>query len=134
MALRSTYKYEVVWPAREPLRAVCLCPKTIAPHATPGQGNGQECGIYALRDEESTRRWDIFARAPRPPTVGAAVGRVKLWGRVLRYEQGFKAEYAYPAELYLVELDDGLEADEIAEGLAERYGLPVTSRAQSVWR
>jgi hypothetical protein len=45
------------------------------------------------------------------------VGQVEIWGRVIECENGWRSEFAYPKELWL--LDEGLE------GLSWKYGVPV---------
>jgi hypothetical protein len=57
--------------------------------------------------------------------VGKALGRVKLWGRVILYEQGFKAEYGYPSDLTLLEVAQGNDAQAIASEIESSYGIPV---------
>lgn len=47
----------------------------------------------------------------------AVVGSVELWGRVIECENGYRSEYAYPKELWL--LKPGLEY------LSWTYGVPV---------
>jgi hypothetical protein len=66
-----------VWPVGQPLVARC----DRARHEAPSQEC--TCGIYAFRSECS---------APR----GMAVGKVKLWGRVVAHERGYRAEFARP--------------------------------------
>ena len=50
-----------------------------------------------------------------------ALGRVSLWGRILEREHGFRAQFAYPYDLFLIGADD-----EIASGLRRRYAVDVT--------
>jgi len=50
----------------------------------------------------------------------SVVGTVEIWGRVIECENGFRAEYAYPKELWL--LRNGLEH------LGWKYGVPVKIR------
>ena len=47
----------------------------------------------------------------------AVVGSVEIWGRVIECENGYRSEYAYPKELWL--LEEGLES------LSWIYGVPV---------
>ncbi len=44
-------------------------------------------------------------------------GQVSLWGRIIETTKGFRAQYAYPKELWL--LDNSLEE------LGFIYGVPV---------
>lgn len=63
---------------------------------------GCSCGIYAAASLSELRT-----------IVGAAsvdvVGEVYLWGKVIKGERGYRAEYAYPKSLFL--LDENLEAE-----------------------
>lgn len=47
----------------------------------------------------------------------AVVGSVEIWGRVIECQNGYRSEYAYPKELWL--LEEGLER------LSWIYGVPV---------
>ena len=52
-----------------------------------------------------------------------AIGRVSLWGRVLARENGFRAQYAYPYELFLIGGEDVL-----ARELRRLYAVDVWAR------
>jgi hypothetical protein len=134
LILRSVYQHQVVWPSGEPLRAVCNCMGVVDGHDPPGLGPGGECGIYAVRAEELTRRWSWFTRVPTVATVGKAVGRVQLWGRVVQYEHGYKAEFAYPADLRVLDLDPERDAADVGAELADRYRLPVPELGRLAWQ
>jgi hypothetical protein len=134
LVLRSVYQHQVVWPGREPLRADCHCMGVVDSHEAPSLGPGRECGIYAVREEELTRRWSWFTRVPAAATVGKAFGRVNLWGRVIRFAHGYKAEFAYPADLRLLDLDAGYRTGEVSEELAETYGIPVVGLEGLPWQ
>ena len=62
------------------------------------------------------------------PLVRQAIGRVALWGDVVEGARGWRASRAYPAELWLPQLDiDGhgiADVSTIALDLAD-YGVPV---------
>ena len=62
------------------------------------------------------------------PLVRQAIGRVALWGEVVEGGRGWRASRAYPAEVWLPQLDiDGNDVagvEEIALDLAD-YGVPV---------
>ena len=47
------------------------------------------------------------------------VGTVEIWGRVIECENGFRSEFAYPKELWLLSEDDDLSK------LSWTYGVPV---------
>jgi len=50
-----------------------------------------------------------------------AIGRVSLWGRVLARQNGFRAQYAYPYDLFLIGGEDGL-----ARELRRLYAVDVS--------
>lgn len=127
VVLRSVYKHRVIWPAGEALEAECYCPSgRRGPHRPPGVQTGQECGIYALRSRHLTGIWASFANERESRTVGKALGRVKLWGRVILYEQGFKAEFGYPSDLTLLEVARDQDPEELADAVGACYRIPVT--------
>lgn len=69
------------------LRAVC---RRSAGHAAPAEGC--RCGIYAVAEPGLI-----------PAALGmVAIGTVKLWGKVVPGEYGWRAEYAYPDHLYVL--------------------------------
>jgi hypothetical protein len=51
------------------------------------------CGIYALRSRQRLLSSSYFG-------LDGAVGSVYLWGKVIPGEDGYRAEYAYPRELW----------------------------------
>jgi hypothetical protein len=67
-------------------------------------------GIYALKAPS-----DIYLDHDSIPGV------VNLWGTVVEYEQGYRAEFAYPKEFWVPEDYDVV----MAARLEETYGVPV---------
>jgi hypothetical protein len=128
--------YRTVWlPLRE---TVARCEragewwKPAAPplHAAP-QADCQ-CGLYA---PSSVRTAASFVRGRDSPreAIGAIIGRVFLWGRVVECELGWRAACAYPARLYVplgrhgrftFLARRGADAEELAVAL-RAYGVPV---------
>ena len=92
---------------------------------------GCTCGYWAFnRDSIATHCVKLKRSiAGYYPTVqGArltAVGKVAMWGTVVRTEYGYRAQYAYPVWIRLVmhrpSLDPGVD---VMLALAE-YGVPV---------
>lgn len=68
------------------------------------------CGMWAFKTLE------YLISALEPYTV-SVFGQVSLWGRIVETENGFRAQFAYPKELWL--LDNALEE------LGYIYGVPV---------
>jgi len=56
------------------------------------------CGLYGWRspDWEALASWRMYAEDPGPALITRApvVGSVRLWGRVLEHEWGYRASYA----------------------------------------
>lgn len=116
------------WPPGRRLEAACRA--GLLPGLRRGcqdaPGRGHSCGIYALR-----RREDAEALLARIGSFGsavgrlpAAIGRVSLWGRVIENTEGWRAQFAYPYDLFLLGSDARLAAE-----LRGRYAVDVTSYA-----
>jgi len=71
-----------IWPAYDKLVAVCSNGRT---HTVPDREC--MCGIYAMKMGNNI------------PVDGSVQGRVKLWGRFLEAQNGYRAENAYPEKL-----------------------------------
>jgi hypothetical protein len=128
--LESFTRHHVSWPARRRLEAGC------AAHGDGAPSSGHECGIYAFKSRELAE--DLLRRyvgvrhrygreqeiSPAPPGRPIALGSVSLWGRILVREHGYRAQYAYPYELFLLNAHD-----EIASALRRLYAVDVWSFA-----
>lgn len=124
--LESFTRHHVSWPARRRLEAGCSA------HGEEAPISGHECGIYAFKSrdlaEELLRRYigvrQCYGRGQEfpPPRQGRpiALGSVSLWGRILERERGYRAQYAYPYELFLLNADDV-----IARHLRRLYAVDV---------
>jgi hypothetical protein len=123
--LESFTWHHIAWPAQSRLAARCAVHRDQAPAA------GHDCGIHAFRTRELAetllRRYTgqtlrYYDRDPELPEHRkgrpVALGRVSLWGRILAREFGFRAQYAYPYELFVA---DGDQA--IARELRDRYAV-----------
>lgn len=106
------------WRARDRFEASC------SRHTLPDLRC--ECGVYAVRERAQAEDWASWARSALPNPI--VLGRVSLWGKVLQFSDGFRAQYAYPYELE-VPLDgdwDGLDAGAVARTLRAAYLVDVT--------
>jgi peptidoglycan/xylan/chitin deacetylase (PgdA/CDA1 family) len=125
--LESFTRHHVSWPSLSRLEASC------AAHGFGAPATGHECGIYAFQTrelaEELLRRYvgvrHCYGRENEipPPPRGRpiALGSVSLWGRILERERGYRAQYAYPYELFLLNADDV-----IAQALRRLYAVDVS--------
>lgn len=91
---------------------------------TPAPVWGCDCGIHALKSAQAAEsrvtedrygRWFSVSTRERPR--GRAWGTVKLWGRVIEHELGYRAEFAYPSELFS-------DSEPLALKIAALYGVP----------
>lgn len=73
-------------------------PDEITDHTCPSWEH--RCGVHAVKELNQVKKWGA-------PCVGRAaayvrvLGEIDLWGRVLEYSEGFRAEWGYPKKLYL---------------------------------
>jgi hypothetical protein len=114
----ASWWVSTLWPARRALEARCgVHGSRPAVHHV--------CGIHAFatRDEAlayaAGRRAGpmLFARTPAR-ALGIAVGRVSGWGRAVCHTRGWRSQYAYPYDLYLISGDRAL-----ARMLADSYAV-----------
>ena len=125
--LESFTWHHVSWPARR--RFTAECPT----HGASAPAENHECGIYAFRTRELAE--DLLRRytgvrqhygrpyqelPPLRKGCPLAIGRVSLWGRILARENGFRAQHAYPYDLFLIGGDD-----ELARQLRRLYAIDV---------
>jgi hypothetical protein len=109
------------WAAREAFAAAC------SDHPGPALACG--CGIYAVTSRETALEWARWAQSALPHPI--VIGRVQLWGRVLPYSAGYRAELAYPYELEVLAggaLDEA-EAERLGRLLRDAYLVDVAQRA-----
>lgn len=110
----ATWKSGLKWEPGKALAAQCL---RLGRHEAPE--SGCRCGYWAFRTLE-----DLLAVARELPDPGV-IGTVSLWGKVIAAERGYRAQFAYPRELFIAAgLDPHLERSFVAAGL-ERYGIRV---------
>jgi hypothetical protein len=79
-------------------------------HQAPGKDC--HCGIYAYKRSVPLEDSD-------KPYVA---GEVNMWGRVIEHADGYRAQFAYPKRLFVV--DGGERAQHIAVALGLAYGVP----------
>jgi len=78
----------------------------------PNSAQNWHSGIYAYKSpEQLAMYWDVDCIA----------GAVNLWGSVIEHDEGYRAEFAYPKELWV---NKEFDATMILR-LEEAYGVPV---------
>jgi len=95
--------HRCTWPTRHELTATCLTTqgKLAKSHFAPfGQC---QCGVYGASTLERVGNYLGHGLGPVPRLQ--AVGVVRLWGRVLVHEHGWRASHAYPTHLWLSRCD-----------------------------
>jgi hypothetical protein len=116
------------WPAGRALEASC----DRAGHPAPRWGCW--CGIWAFAfPEVAWRRINradylrkMIGTVAGPPVP--VFGKVALWGKIVLCEQGFRAQFAYPTELYVLSECAYIYGDTAAaEAVASlsHYSVPV---------
>lgn len=97
-----------IWLPKKKLEASCAKGGTNhpAPHFSC------ECGVWCFKTLE------LLLPALEGYTV-PILGNVSIWGRIIETDKGFRAQYAYPKELWLL--------DKAHEQLGYIYGVPVRS-------
>jgi hypothetical protein len=97
-----------LWQPRMAVAAHCAA---ISNHAAPDAGCA--CGYWSFKSSELMKK-SLNTNYRDDIRV---VGSVEIWGRVIECENGYRSEFAYPKELWL--LKPGLEF------LSWTYGVPV---------
>jgi hypothetical protein len=109
------------WPAREALEARC--------HRHGGRPSPHHpCGIYAFDALDRALEY-VGSRAAAPQLFqrhpsrarGIVVGVVSGWGRAVAHAHGWRSQFAYPYDLYLLEGDPAL-----ARELSDRYAVETS--------
>jgi hypothetical protein len=130
--------YAIRWSPRRALDARCvphrrcdLCNQAEV-HAAPthpAPDAACECGIYAAASADTLAPY-LDSTYPGRPSLERVLGRVRLWGKVIECERGWRAERAYPERLYVpgrlgAEREARNNALEIVAGLRD-YGVRVS--------
>jgi hypothetical protein len=85
--------------------------------------------IYAVTTRKAALEWAGWAQSALPNPI--VLGRVQLWGRILPYSAGYRAELAYPYELGVLESERLSVADarRLEHLLQAAYRVDITERA-----
>jgi len=99
------------WMFNDPEQAHVVCDRSGVWSRASAPVAGCTCGIYALKNEADL--WQQFH--------GGEIdvwGSVKLWGRIIEHDTGYRAEFAYPDRLHV-------RGREFAARVADLYGCDV---------
>jgi hypothetical protein len=109
--------YGDAWEPRAPFTASCVRHARPAPEC--------DCGVYAVTQREAAVELGSWAQSALEQPI--VIGEVSLWGRVLPYSAGYRAEHAYPHALELLpDARYGLDrARELARKVRDRYLVDV---------
>lgn len=117
-----------IWEPMIPMRGTChgKPPEEITDHVCPSWEH--RCGVHAVKEIFQVRKWGSPTNGPKAAHV-RLLGELDMWGRVLEYEEGFRAEWGYPRKLYLPSTlpdvfengPDGVSAEQFAEQLWMAY-------------
>lgn len=115
--LRSLYWGGVVWHPGHPMDAACRAHSYVGDDCHSAPDEGCKCGLYATTDRLATTMLAARLRA------ADALGKVALWGKVIEGEVGYRAEHAYPVELWVTKRSRLGNA--VLLRLEEDYVIPV---------
>lgn len=138
-ALRSIYPGNY-WPKKEALVAQCLRSVGLGPEDPCGESPNRlcSCGIYAFAKFNP----ELAAVPPRTTRYGVHIGpgfctqvmgRVALWGKVIRHERGYRAEKAYPVTLAVKgQLHPSIDREGLFEDLLDAYGCRLDEHGRPI--
>lgn len=120
----------VPWAAGKRMEATCNRPVTLPDdmrwtilyetHAHVAPHENCTCGLYAVTYPE---------RAP----VAEILGRVNLWGKIVPGTDGYRAQYGYPKDLYVMERGGkAKELQQVCDELEKAYGVPARPVASAI--
>jgi hypothetical protein len=112
--------YNYWWTPRVKARAECKkCknPDPLAHDHVPG--TYCTCGFYSAKTLDHLREMGYHGYAENGPYT-SVVGQLANWGRVIEGSQGWRAEFAYPAVMFIP-----FEAWRLRAPLMRAYGVPV---------
>ena len=87
-----------------------------AAHEAPTEGC--TCGVYAARDLKNLRAKMLYGLGLM------VVGEVSLWGKVIPGTRGYRAQFAYPRRLFVVQRTVDWDQSRTVAALGV-YGVPV---------
>jgi len=140
--LTGPYRHSYLWPKRNGgtftdrdfLTAKCLCAtphddSPCDPKDVPFGSAGSGCGIYSsktfgdLAHDFGDPCWHLQSTFDATAYHPFAFGRVLIWGNVYEHEFGYRSQFARPESLVWVK--GSILPFEMAQGLADDYGIPL---------
>jgi hypothetical protein len=107
------------WTPRVKARAECAKCKNPDPTANDHvPGTHCSCGFYSARTLDHLRRMGYHGYS-QSSGYTSVVGQLANWGKVIPGSQGWRAEFAYPAVLFVP-----FEAWRLRKPLMRAYGVP----------
>jgi len=103
-----------VWEPKKMMEAICNSSSSyhdLSYFQHPAPQSSCNCGMWGFKS------LDNLLAAIQGKYTTSVIGQVSMWGRVIETENGWRAQFAYPRELWL--LDSSLEE------LGMIYGVPV---------
>lgn len=85
-------------------------------HKAPAQHC--KCGLYGAKRPMGAMNTGHYPRGVLPSRPGLVLGQVRLWGRLIEYEDGYRAEHAEVVSL----VDDGTR---LTRRVAARYNVDL---------
>lgn len=140
--LRARHIDRAIWPARKANQAFCYSSSPFigasrlvrTNHTNAGviessPQMGCSCGIYALKTQQMLKNYfsldfsntfhsGYYGIYNNEEKIIFAFGTVKLWGKLIEHKYGYRAEYAYPSEIFVLKSD-------LIDPLKAKYGVPV---------
>ncbi|MBU6232237.1 hypothetical protein KGP36_06405 [Patescibacteria group bacterium] len=113
------------WPFKQPMEAICRPGKT---HKSPVEDC--TCGIYGTIDFFEAADWLDWNKRNTHLELQTVIGLVKFWGNVIEYDSGFKAQYAYPSEIWIppnswYKAGTMKSTERMAREIQMAYGIPA---------
>lgn len=78
----------------------------------------KNCGIHGFKKKEDCLRLYHATNKFIVSTDCFCYGQVSLWGRVIEHERGYRAQYAYPYEIFV-------PSSTMAKHLTNKYAVDV---------
>ena len=121
--------YASCWPVRACMHATCRPQPGGWPglvdsgrHAHDSPAADCRCGIYGASELAEAARYLDTVGPVGEPVAWSVIGRVSLWGRVFENTDGWRAQFAYPYELFVLGGDGAT-----VRALRDAYAVDVLS-------